>query len=268
MRISWLGQVRIYVGKCFRTFANERGWKILISSAIIALIVAWVSGSEMFITYRATRSGAFALISACIWMGIFNSIQSICRERAIIKREYRTGLYLSSYISAHMIYQMALCLAQAFITATIVFIFRSPPSAGIFMPAYFEMLITFFVVIFAADVLGLLVSSIAKTENAAMTAMPFVLILQLVMSGVVFELEGLASVLSVFTVSRWGVNAICSIANVARMPDARFVENFNPNNYTHTSGHLAQIWFILMVFAVLYGVFALVSLKFIDKDKR
>ena len=58
---------------------------------------------------------AACVISACIWSGIFHSIRSVCRERAIVKREYRTGLRLSSYVLAHVLYETALCSAEALI---------------------------------------------------------------------------------------------------------------------------------------------------------
>lgn len=262
-RISWSGQVKVYIGKCFRAFINERAWKLLASSAIIVIIISWVAGSEMFVTFNSTRSGAFALICACIWIGIFNSIQSVCRERAIIKREYRTGLRLSAYISAHMIYEMALCFAQAFIAVVILFILRSPPAEGIFMSSFIELLITFFLIILSADALGLLVSCIVKNETAAMTAMPFVLILQLVLAGVVFQLEGFASSLSNLTISKWGVNAICSIANINTMQFPFFSSEFE-----HSAGNLTWIWFVLIAYTALYGILAAFSLRLIEKDKR
>jgi ABC-type multidrug transport system permease subunit len=124
-------------------------------------------------------------------------------------------------------------------------------------------------VIYAADVLGMLVSCIVKTETAAMTAMPFVLILQLVMSGIIFELEGAAAAIANITISKWGVNAICSIADVNRMPDALFLTNVSFSDYEHLTGHIARLWMLLIVFALIYGALATLSLKlFISKDKR
>ena len=95
-RISGIQQIHIYLGKCWRLFKNEKQWKNFISSFIIILIISLVTGPDMFQTYSDTNKGAFAIVSACIWSGLFNSIQSICRERDIIKREYRTGLRISS----------------------------------------------------------------------------------------------------------------------------------------------------------------------------
>ena len=267
LRISRLGQIKVYVGKCFRVFANEKGWKAFISSAIIAIIISWVAGSGMFSDWRGTRSGAFALICACIWMGVFNSIRSICRERAIIKREHRTGLHISSYISAHIVYEMAICLAQAFITAIIFFIIRSAPGSGIFMPSFIELVFTFFLVILAADVLAMAVSCVVKTENSAMTAMPFVLFIQLVMSGVIFQLEGAAANIGSLTISKWGVNAICSIYDVNSLLTSAGLPT--EPDYNSETGNLLMIWLILALFIIIYGAIGTVILKLtIDKDKR
>ena len=68
-RIGRLGQIKVYVGKCFRIFFNEKGWKKILFGAIISIIVAWVAGDDMFVMQRDTRSGAFAITCACIWIG-------------------------------------------------------------------------------------------------------------------------------------------------------------------------------------------------------
>jgi hypothetical protein len=212
------------VGKCFRIFRNEKGYKTLISAAIIALILAAVIGGGMFNDFAATATGAFALVCGCIWIGIFNSIQSICRERAIIKREYRTGLYISSYVAAHMVYEAVICFAEAIIVTAVLFIFHGFPQGGVILMAPIEIFITFFLVIYSADVLALVVSSIAKTEMAAMTFMPFVLILQLVLSGIIFSLPGQAATVSNLTVSKWGVNAVCASSNVNHLLNESVIE--------------------------------------------
>ena len=119
-RVGRIGQIKIYTGKCFRTFVNEKGWKALISTLIISVILAWVIGDNTFAVNESTKTGVFAMICGSLWIGIFNSIQSICRERAIIKREHRTGLHISSYVIAHMLFEFVLCFAEALII-TVVF---------------------------------------------------------------------------------------------------------------------------------------------------
>ena len=269
-RISGLGQIRIYTGKCFRMFVNEKGWKNFISAVIITLIIALVTGEDTFVVFKDTRNGAFALICACIWIGLFNSIQSICRERDIIKREHRTGLRVSSYVVAHMIYELALCAAEALIVTLIIFVknWGHTPEAPLIFPAGIELYITFLLIIYSADVLGIAISSMVKTPNAAMVIMPFVLIIQLVMSGMIFELKGFAEKISYITISKWGLNAVCSTANVTELSEAIMVTEAMEKDYEHTAGHLVNMWQILLLFIVIYGIISVIALKFVDRDKR
>lgn len=264
-RSGRISQIKIYTGKCFRLFGNEKSYRLFISSALIAVIISWVAGEQVFSAFAATRSGAFALICACIWMGIFNSIQSVCRERAIIKREYRTGLYISSYVTAHMIYEFVICLAEALITVVILWVLRGLPTQGVFLPAFLELFITFFLVIYCADLLGMAVSCTVKTENAAMTIMPFALIIQLVMAGLVFPLEGLAKAVSYLTISKWGVEAVCVTANVNAL---RGADSALRADYLFSVAHLTGIWLLLMGFTLLYAVICVVVLRLVDKDQR
>lgn len=266
-RISRLGQIQIYVGKCFRIFLHEKGWKSLLCAALITMIISSVTGSKMFVAAQDTRNGGFALVCACIWIGIFNSIQSICRERAIIKREHRTGLHISAYVIAHMIYELVLCLMETLIVTLIIFAANIShfPEEGVFWPPLLEFLITFFLIIYSADVLGLMVSGIVKSEMTAMTVMPFLLIIQLVMSGMIFELEGASKVVAYFTIGKWGVNAICTTANVNRLAEALPIY---AKDYEFTASHLLQLWGILALFAVLYGMICILVLELVDRDKR
>ena len=114
-----LAQIPIYLGKNFRMFIYQTDWKVLPMSALIAALIAFVVGENMFVTMEGQFQCSLALTCVCIWNGFFNSIQSVCRERSIVKREHRSGMHISSYVTAHLIYQMFLCAMQALITVLI-----------------------------------------------------------------------------------------------------------------------------------------------------
>lgn len=265
-RISRAKQTRIYTGKCFRVFKNEKGWKAFISAAIITVLISLVTSEDTFVEYAATRNGAFTLVCACIWIGLFNSIRSICKERAIIKREHRTGLHISSYVVAHLVYEMVISLLESLIVIAIVAVanWGHLPEEGVMLPAVLELQITFFLTIFSSDALGLLISSIVRNENSAMTVMPFILIIQLVMSGLIFELSGAIKTVSALTVSRWGLDAICATAHTNDMgsiyPVSKEMES--------TPENLLWLWGILLIFVVIYTILSIAFLERVDKDKR
>ena len=298
MGTSRFKQVGIYVGKHFRLFKNEKGWKMLIFAAVIALTVSCVLGGGVFKYDLDTTSGFFAIVSACIWIGIFNSIQAICKERAIIKREHRTGLHISAYVVSHLIYQGILCFLEAILMIGISAIFLRYPSYSLLGSAYIEFFITYFLLIFTADALGLAISSIVKTPSVAMTIMPFVLIIQLVFAGVIFSLTGPVKYVANATISKWGLNAACISADYNNLESAKktqmkrellkisrdnglnigsddidkimdeYYEEEEVSEYGYSLGNLAKQWGILLAHCAVYSAISIVSLEFIDRDKR
>ena len=185
-------QMIIYLGKLFRMFVFQNDWKVLPMSAIIAGLVSFAVGDSLFKTMEGTLMGTFALACVCIWNGFFNSIQVVCRERAIIKREHRSGLHISSYIVAHVIYQAVLCMAQSAITIVVLYYTKVtlPDKPLITGLAIVDLWLTIFLVTFCADMMALMVSAFVHTTTTAMTIMPFLLIFQLVFSGGFFQLQG------------------------------------------------------------------------------
>ena len=213
-------QVGIYLGKFLRMFIYQNEWKVLPMAAVIAGLVAMVIRSMLFLSKEGTMMGTLALVCVARWHGCFNSIQVICRERDVVKREHRSGMHVSSYILAHLIYQALLCLLQTGLT---MYICRAVgvqfPAKGMFTPwMIVDMGITMFFVSFAADVLALWMSSLARNTTAAMTLMPFLLIFQLVFSGGMLDLPEWSEPLSELTVSRYGIIALSSQADYNHAP--------------------------------------------------
>ncbi len=207
------GQIPVYLGKFFRAFIFMDDWKMLPMSALIAALVSFVIKGSMLKTMEGTLKGSLALSCICIWNGFFNSIQVVCREREIVKREHRSGMRISAYIISHMIYQASLSLLQAMITVAVCRISGIKfPLDGIVTPFFaLDLVITFFLITYSSDIMSLWISTVARNTTSAMTIMPFVLIFELLFSGAVFPLEGVSNIFSVFTIARWGMTAICAI---------------------------------------------------------
>ena len=215
-----MAQTGIYLGKLFRMFVFQSDWKVMPMAAIIAGLVCFVVGGNLFKTMEGTLLGTFALSCVCIWNGFFNSIQVVCRERPIIKREHRSGMHISSYILAHMIYQAFLCAGQAAITLLICTMMKVtfPAHSNITPWPIVDIGITLFLTTYAADMMALMVSSIVHNTTTAMTIMPFLLIFQLVFSGGFFSLEGFALKLTNVTVAKWGLTALCAQGDYNNLP--------------------------------------------------
>ena len=301
-------QMRIYLGKLLRMFAYQNDWKVLPMGAFIAAVVTLVVGANMFVNQEGTINGAFALTCVCIWNGFFNSIQVVCRERAVVKREHRAGLHMSSYIFAHMIYQFILCLAQTVVTLVICRMTGvNIPQQGVVTPwGQVDIGITILLTLYAADLMALMVSCIVRTTTTAMTVMPFLLIFQLVFSGTFFNLEGFALKLTDLTISKWGMGSICAVGRYNEQPMVTLwntmfkfrnveymgmkpiweamhtvetegrLEEFllwsGANNqnalYASTVSNVLTKWGMLALLTVIFAIVAIVALESIDRDKR
>lgn len=278
---SFFTQTHVYFKKVFRIALREKAWKYIIFAAIISFIVAAITGPDMFKNYDQTNSGFFTLCSACIWIGIFNSIQSICKEHEIIRAEYRQGMKISAYIFANVYWQALLCLVQSAIIFVISCLFIDfGKSAHLLINPYVEVFITIYLLTFGAAVLGIMVSSLSGTPTTAMTIMPFVLIVQLIMSGVLFELKDVAEYISYITLSKWGMSAFGSISDLngyhlaieaplsasrALMPGVSVMPKHN-DFYNHEVARLFLAWGWILGITVFNTIVSIVSLKIKNKD--
>lgn len=215
-------QISIYFTKLLKMFVYQSDWKVLPMAALIAALVGMVIRKKFFINMEGTLMGAFAMVCVCIWNGCFNSIQVICRERDVIKREHRSGMHISSYIASHMMYQALLCLGQVAVTLVVTQIIGvAYPQEGMITKWFaVDFCISMFLITYASDMMSLFVSTLAHNTTTAMTIMPFVLIFQLVFSGGMLTLPGWTKPLTHFTISNPGLKVIAAQADTNNKPYA------------------------------------------------
>ena len=215
-----IAQTGIYFGKLCRMFIYQSDWKVLPMAALIAAVVSMVVRNTFFLTMEGTLKGAFALTCVSIWNGCFNSIQVICRERPILKREHRSGLHITSYVFSHMLYQALLCLAQTLLTLYICRLMKVRfPSEGMFTRwMMLDIGVTVFLITFASDMLALWISALVRNTTTAMTVMPFILIFQLVFSGGIFKMPSWTKDVSRLSISNCGLKCIAAQADYNNTP--------------------------------------------------
>lgn len=257
---------------------------IVLLPVATAIIVSMVASDKVFESYEDTKSIMFAIVCVSIWIGIFNSIQEICQEREILKREYMANLKLSAYILSKFIVQAILCLGQTIIFLSICCAIVEFPEDGIiFKWALADIFVTVFLIMLASDSIGLLVSSIVKSGDIANIIAPIILILQLVMSGVLFELDDFTEKLSYITISKWGMDALGSIANLNDLEMNLFleatdeqtkqtlkqvIERESEDIFSATSEHILMTWGIIAIFTIVMIMVSALFLRRVTKDSR
>ncbi len=216
---SGMKQWRIYTAQYLRNMEKKNLLVSLAFPVVAALIVIFVAGENFLKTYGGTKSGTFIIVSAAIWGGLFNSISSVVKERANIKRDFvSAGIYFRAYTASRAIIQFLICAVQSFILmfcyAGVVAVHKAtlPEHGIIFGSPVPEYYITILLLMYAADCLGLLISCIVKKEETANVLSPYILIVQLIFSGILFEMKGIANKISYVMISRWGMEGLGSIS--------------------------------------------------------
>lgn len=213
-RVSNMNQLSVLIRRYLTLIKNdmERLIMIFIQPVLIGLLMALVAEKGIYDKMFETRSILFALMSAGIWMGLFNTIQEVYKERVILKREYMANLKLPLYMLSKYIVQAMIAVVQSVIMIAVFVVIKGAPKCGgvIFGNAVLEMMVTIFVTIYVSAGFGLLISACSKNGDRAMSIAPFVLIIQLLFSGILFSLNGATEKISYFTFSRWSMEALGS----------------------------------------------------------
>lgn len=262
-------------------FFNKTNFLIsLLFPFVAAAVTVWIAGNNMFVNMESTKSASFILVCAAIWGGLFNSIQIIVRERKSIRRDYISGaLRIGCYVLSRACVQLLLCVFQsAVLTASLygiqqVYGNKLPETPLVLDSVLLEYYVTLFLLVFAADTLGLCISSFVKNEQLASQLAPYILIVQLLFSGVLFTMEGIASNVSAIMLSRWGMEALGSIGNLNALPLR--LQNAFPTipheedpSYLYTAEHLQEVWLYLIVFIILPLIVTYILLHNLKKDTR
>ncbi len=247
---------------------------LILQPVIIGILLYIVSDENVFDIYENTKTMMFSLCCSGIWIGLFNSIQEICKERNILRREYMTNLKLPVYILSKFFVQAAIGLVQAVLLSGSFMIAVAKDGEGIFFDSYVpEIILIVWAVIIVSEALGFAVSANAKSGDKAMVAAPFLLIVQLLFSGILFKLEGAGKFISYATASRWTVEALGSIVRLNDLPlklqsEYPMIEHEAEDFFEATAGHVEKCVGILAGMTVLFLVVSVLSLRRLPKDSR
>jgi hypothetical protein len=282
-KVSGLYQFEIVFKRYLKLCMNDwRKLAIQLVTPVIMGLIIWFIADERFLrTYSGTKSILFTMSCAAIWIGLFAAIQEVCKERSILKREYMANLRLPSYISAKFSVLMLQCIVQAVLLTLTGFVGLSLKYSGdddIELTAgntllgddkgiTWEVFITLLLTMLASVALGLLISSFFKNSDKATTIAPFVLIIQLVFSGMLFELDGAKETISYVTFSRWSVDALGRITNLKLLEGGELVDT-DGSMFEWAADKLVNDWCILIAMTLLCLIISTVVLRRISKDSR
>lgn len=251
-----------------KLIAND--WQQLIllfaQAPIIAYLLTLIAGDTLYSIYDDTKSILFSMSCSCIWLGLMNSAQEICKEKVIVQKEYMADLKLSAYILSKFIVQAFLAFIQAFLITVIFQNIAGKSSNSILINAFWDMLIFCFLAILSSATLGLFISALVKNTNIAMTLIPLILVPQLLFSGMIFKLEGFTEFISNFILCRWTVEGLGTSVNLNDLTHTINLYNplyeIEPENYfLFTTEHMAQVIAVIITMTLVLIIASYFALR-------
>ena len=256
---------------------------LLLQAPLIAMLVALVTPrdaltgvlAEGLIQRNEARKLLFMLMTAGLWFGVSNAALEIVKERTIIGREWLANLRVGAYLTSKFATLALLALVQ---TIALLLIVAAKVDLSLtdapLLPAVFGLFITLTLTTLAATALGLAMSALSRTAEQSASAIPLLIIPQLLFAGLLFKIDQpLTQILSWFMISRWSMDALgtsvrlmgtCDLPNiVAGRPaclETATSDSFLPAAlslgeqrwfiaFTPTAEHLWILWAILAGFS-------------------
>lgn len=171
-------------------------------SVLQAPLIGWLVGLA-FSGSREDERLQFVLAMVAVWLGTFNSCREVVKERLIFLRERRTGVPVRAYLVSKVLVLACLAALQALLLVlTVQRAVRFESS----LPLTFAAL---FLVALAATALGLLLSSLVKSQNSLIALVPLALIPQLIFSDVLIPNPGPAvERIELLMIADWGLGLL------------------------------------------------------------
>ena len=217
-------QVSTLTRRYLRVIGADRGYLAFMALLPIVLgaLTRFVPSPEGLAGAPGTNTDAGELllilaISAC-FAGAANSARELVKERGIYVRERAAGLSVGSYLWSKMLVLGVISVVQAVLLVAVGLGGRRLPAAGSALThlPLVELLIGVGGLAFASMCLGLLISSLVSTSEKAMPFLVLLTMIQVILSGGVFALTGMAglSQLAWIAPARWGFGATASTVSL------------------------------------------------------
>lgn len=175
---------------------------------LVMLLQPLLLAGVMAMVFRhATTPLLFMLTLSCLWLGMSGAVRELLSDRGLWLRERRVGAGVGAYLGGKSVVVAAITAAQCGALTAIVF-----ASCGLASGQFSLGHLTMVAVLtgWAGMTLGLLVSAMVSSTEAAIGLLVLLLIPQIAFSGIVMplsEVSAPARALSLVTVQRYALDA-------------------------------------------------------------
>lgn len=253
-------QGRIFASRYIRLTGRDRAALAfsLLQGIAVALLTA-LAVPKPFSWLLNGNAPMFVFGCAAVWFGMISAVRELVKERAIWRREFLAGGSLPAYLGSKVAVLGALAAFQALTLTVAAGLTLGLPASSPLASPFVTIFGTLWLAILSGMALGLLVSAASATADRAMSLVPYLLITQLVLCGVLFRL-GAMTFTSWFMPARWAVSALGGIAGLSA---SRLHQT--SGLYPHSAGGLLGNWLML---ALLTAAGIGVAVWLLDRQGR
>ncbi len=235
-------QAGIFAGRYVRLIRRDRAALAfsLLQGVAVALLTA-LAVPKPFSWAVAGNAPMFVFGCAAVWFGMIGAVRELVKEKAIWRREFLAGGDMPAYLASKVAVLGALAAFQALTLTVVASWTLGLPYGGPMGDPFVTVFLSLWFAILSGMALGLLVSAASASADRAMSLVPYLLITQLVLCGVLFRL-GAMTFLSWIMPARWSVSALGGIAGLSA---ARLHQT--SGLYPHSAAGLMSNWLMLLI---------------------
>lgn len=203
---QWLTLCRRYF--TIRTKDRIGMFVLLVQAPVIALLLDLVFASEshdVMSRMEFTPYALFLLVISAIWFGCSNAAREIVSEQAIYRRERMVNLSISAYVLSKFTVLGLFCFFQCVVLLAGTYIFLD-----FWGNPLFHLLILWIASLTGVG-MGLLLSALVRTSEAAMATVPLLLIPQIILGGAIMPVDRMSvpiAAASNLVMSRWAFEGV------------------------------------------------------------
>jgi hypothetical protein len=208
-----LSQGKIFAGRYVRLLGRDRpALAFSLLQGIAVALLTWLAVPKP-INWATSSAPMFVFGCAAVWFGMIGAVRELVKEKMIWRREYLAGGSMPAYLASKVVVLGAMGAIQAATLSVVVWKTLGLPPEGPFNKPLVTIFLTVWLGALAGMALGLLVSAVSESADRAMSLVPYLLITQLVLCGVLFPLGGVKFI-SYIMPARWSVSGLGGIAGL------------------------------------------------------
>jgi ABC transport system ATP-binding/permease protein len=235
------GQGAIFAGRYLRLLGRDRAALAfsLLQGIAVAVLTALVA-PRPFSWVLHGSAPTFVFGCASVWFGMISAVRELVKEKGIWRREFLAGGSLPAYLASKVGVLSALSAFQSLTLAIVLSLTLGLPASAPLAGPFISVFVTLWLAGLCGMALGLLVSATAPSADRAMSLVPYLLITQLVLCGVLFPL-GAMTFASWIMPARWAVSALGGIAGLSAA-----TLHQSSGLYPHSAIGLLSNWIMLI----------------------